>query len=454
MPKIFKNKDEILNSFNKKGRDTALQALEWGIRGAHPKRSIRNHASVSGTKLHIFGEELDLSKFKNVWILGAGKASHQMAEEIESGLEERITGGKIVTKYGYGKKNLGNVDTLEAGHPIPDENGLKAGKEVLQLAKDSGERDLVINLISGGGSALLCAPVDGIKLEEIKETTDLLVSCGASIDEINSVRKHISRVKGGKLASAIHPAKTISLIVSDVVGDDLEIISSGPTAPDGTTFEDARKTLERYSLMEKVPQSIIENLNGRENEETLKEGDFGDLDVTNLIISSNDVATEAAAEKGREMGLDTLILSRMIEGESREVGIATGGIVRDIVRSNTPLKPPCLLISGGETTVTIEEGKGEGGPNQEFVLGAAQKISGVEKVAIAAVDTDGTDGPTDVAGGIVDGKTVERLKDTGLELEEVLRTHDAKSALEGINDVLVTGPTGTNVTDLRVAVVL
>lgn len=454
MTKIFKNEDEILNSDYKKAREVALQTLERGILSSQPKRSIRNNVSVSMAKLHMFGKELDLSKFKDVWILGAGKASYQMAEEIESVLGERITGGKIVTKYGHGGKDLKNIDLIEAGHPLPDENSLKAGKEILRLGEKAGKKDLVINLISGGGSALLCSPVDGIKLEEMKETTDLLVSCGASIDEINSVRKHISRIKGGKLALAIHPAKTISLIVSDVVGDDLGVISSGPTAPDESTFEDARRALERYSLTEKVPSSIIENLSKEKNRETLQKEDFADLDVTNLIISSNDTATEAAAERGREMGFNTLILSRMIEGESKEVGTVIGGIVRDVVRSDTPLEPPCLLISGGETTVTINGAKGEGGPNQEFVLGTAQKISGMENVVIAGVDTDGTDGPTDVAGGIVDGTTSERLEDKGLEIEEVLRTHDAKSALESINNALVTGPTGTNVNDLRVAVIL
>lgn len=454
MPSIFKNESEILDTQPRKGRRNALKVLEEGIRSADPKKAIETCVNLSEGRLEILKETIDLSEIKDIWIIGGGKASYRMAEKIESILRNRIARGKIVTKYGYGGKELDRIDVVEAGHPIPDENGLKAGKEILKMAKGAGEHDLVINLISGGGSALLCSPTQGIGLEEIRKTTDLLVSCGASIDEINSVRKHISRIKGGKLLSAIDPAKGVSLIVSDVVGDDLEVISSGPTAPDETTFEDARNVLERYSLKKKVPKSVNENLEGRNYEETLKPKDFSDMDISNVIVSSNDTVTEAAAEKGKSLGFQTLILSRMIEGESREAGVVIGGIIRDIIRSKTPIEPPCLLISGGETTVTMGEKRGEGGPNQEFVLGAAQKMRDIENAVVAAVDTDGTDGPTEAAGGIVDGKTVERLRKKGLDVNETLETHNAKPALESIGDILITGPTGTNVNDLRVALVL
>lgn len=453
MTSFFKNESEILNSARREERKIALKVLENGVKKSIPEASIKRNVSISENRFRIFQRELDLSKFEDIWMIGAGKASYQMAESMESILQERIKGGTLVTKYGYGGENLKRINLIEAGHPIPDENSMKAAGETLQLVNEIGSEDLVINLLSGGGSALLCSPVDDITLKEIRDITDLLVSCGASIDEVNSVRKHISKVKGGKLLRAIHPAKVVSLIVSDVVGDDLGVIASGPTAPDETTFEDARKTLEKYSLIDETPKSVLKTL-GEGGEETLKEGEFIDMDVENIIVSSNDTATKAAAEEGREMGLETLILSRMIEGESKEVGIVTGGIVRDIIRSGTPLKPPCLLISGGETTVRIPENRGHGGPNQEFVLGAALKIAGKSNVAIAAIDTDGTDGPTDIAGGIVDGETLERLKVRGIDIDKILKNHDAKSALERVDDVLVTGPTGTNVNDLRVAVVL
>lgn len=450
------NRGEILSSGDTGAKEISLDVLEHGIRAADPKKAIRKNVSISERELKLFNVRLNRNSFENILVVGAGKASCGMAEEVESILSEEIGGGVVVTKYGNKKKSLDKINILEAGHPIPDKNSERGGEKILHIVSEAGEKDLIINLVSGGGSALSCAPVKGISLKEMQKTTDLLVSSGATIDEINSVRKHISRIKGGKLAREIYPGRCISLIVSDVVGDDLEVIASGPTAPDSSTFADAAKVLKKYSLINGVPNTVLEHLlehMGGKEKETLKGRDFAKMGVDNILISSNDRATEAAKERGEELGFNSLILSRMIEGESREVGIAMGGIVRDIVRTGTLISRPALIISGGETTVTLSNQRGEGGPNQEFALGAALKIAGLEGVAVAAVDTDGTDGPTDVAGGIVDETTLEKMEKIGLDIYKILSSHNSKQALERVNNIIVTGSTGTNVNDLRVAVV-
>lgn len=454
---MIENREEILSSGNREPKEICLQVIAHALKSVNTSIEIRRRVGISSKKLRIFGKQIDLDKINDIYVIGGGKASYAMAEELENKLSDRIREGVIVTKYGYMKKPLSNIRVVEANHPVPDQNGLEAGEEILHIASKAEKDDLVINLISGGGSALLCSPQNPITLEEMQNTTDLLVRSGATINDINAVRKHISKIKGGKLAEKIHPASCISLIVSDVVGDPLDVIASGPTVPDPTTFEDAYRALENYSLPEKVPKSVLDNISKgmkKKIRETPKKGQFRDMKIDNIIISSNDKATEAAAEKSKELGFETLVLSRMIEGESKEVGIVTAGILRDVKRTQTPVGPPATLISGGETTVKLSDEGGEGGPNQEFVLGAASKISDLKDVAVAAIDTDGTDGPTDVAGGIVDGSTVKRLNENGLNLSEILRSHNSSPALKKLGDAIFTGPTGTNVNDLRIAVVL
>ncbi len=454
---MIQNKEKLLTEKNKKARKICLEVIEHALKKVNPRKQIRKNFQSSKEKLKIYGRTLNLKNIENIYVIGAGKASHEMGKEIENQLSDRIEKGIIITKHGYKKESLKKIETLEGGHPLPDENCLAGTRKILEILKNVGEKDLVINLISGGGSALLSLPENSISLENLKKTTKLLIECGATIDEINTVRKHTSQVKGGKLGQKIAPARMISLIISDVVGDKLNTIASGPTVPDSTTFKDANKVLENYSLLKKIPKSVrnhIERGKSGEIKETPKEEDFRNINSKNIIISNNDKATEVAAEKGKKLGLNTLILSRMIEGESKEVGKAHAGILQDIKRTNTPLNPPAIIISGGETTVKIEKSKGKGGPNQEFVLGAARKISGLEGVAVASVDTDGSDGPTSIAGGIVDGETERLLSEKGLGIEDVLDSHDSKSALEKVNGTIITGPTGTNVNDLRVGVIL
>lgn len=450
----MKNKKEILSTGNISTKRKVIDILEYAISQSIPSKKLKENIAVSNKKLKIFGINLNRKDFEDIVVVGAGKASYEMAKEVESILLDEIREGLVITKYGYKEWDLKKIDILEAGHPVPDKNSEKGARKILNLISEAKENDLIINLISGGGSSLLCAPSGDITLENMKKTTELLVSSNATIDEINSVRKNISEIKGGKLAIRSYPRTCISLIVSDVVGDNLETISSGPTVYDSSKPSDAVNVLKDHYLLEKIPKTVRNYLSkkaGSDQRELKKYFDNGK--IHNIIVVSNDVATEAAKERGEELGLNSLILSRMIEGESKEAGIFTGGILRDILRTETPIEKPCLLISGGETTVTLSGKKGEGGPNQEFALGSASKIDGIKGVAVAAVDTDGTDGPTDIAGGIVDGNTYNQIKKLGLNFKKELENHNSKKLLKKANGTIILGPTGTNVNDLRLAIV-
>ncbi|WP_258083874.1 glycerate kinase type-2 family protein [Thermococcus thermotolerans] len=432
-------------------KTVALDIMRAAIGSADPYWAVRRSISVDGNRMTVFGEEFPL--FGKVYLLAFGKAACSMARAVVDLLGERIEEGVIVTKYGYAEDcpRLGRMKVIEAGHPVPDENSLLGGKLGLELAEKVGANDILLVLISGGGSALFLLPERGITLEDKIRTNELLLKSGAKIYEINTVRKHISAVKGGKLAKRVR-GTVISLILSDVVGDPLEAIASGPTVKDPTTFQDAFRILKLYGVWEKLPESVkahIElGLEG-EAEETLKE----DLpNVHNFIVGSNTLACESALAKARELGYNAAILTTTLEGEAREIALAIGSIVQEIARYDRPVPKPAVLMAGGEWTVTIEGEAGLGGPNQEFALSIARKIAGLNAVVLA-VDTDGTDGPTDAAGGIVDGKTLGLLRGVGVDVEEVLRRHDAYNALEKAGALLKTGPTGTNVNSLVVAVI-
>jgi len=321
------------------------------------------------------------------------------------------------------------------------------------LRKKVDEDDILLVLISGGGSALFMLPEDGISFEDKVKTNELLLKSGARIYEINAVRKHISKVKGGKLANLVR-GTLISLILSDAVGDPLEAIASGPTVKDPTTFQDAYRILKLYDLWNKIPESVRRHIElGLEGkvEETLKE----DLpNVHNFLIASNSLACEAIKRKAGELGVDAQILTTTLEGEAREIAIALGSIIEEIYRYGRSFKKPCVLIAGGEMTVTIKGEAGLGGPNQEFALSIARKISGLRNVAVLSVDTDGTDGPTDAAGGLVDSYTLEVLKKENMDVEEFLRRHNAYEALKKAKALLITGLTRTNVNSIVVAVIL
>lgn len=377
-----------------------------------------------------------------------------MALALENLLGDRIESGLVIVSDGQSLP-LDRIQVREARHPLPDERGLEATREVEGLLSGAGERDLVICLLSGGGSALLVHPAGDVSLDDKRATTKALLECGARIHEINAVRKHLSEIKGGRLAARIHPATGIVLVLSDVVGDELDAIASGPAFPDGTTYGDCLKIVARYRLEERLPGSVKRRLErgaaGRA-EETPKAGDSIFKRLQHVIVGSNDLTLAAAQKKARGLGHRAFILSGFIEGESREAARMHAAIAREIIRSGNPVRRPACVLSGGETTVTVR-GAGLGGRNQEFALAAALAIAGLQGVVVLSGGTDGIDGPTDAAGAIADGATWERARAMGIDPETFLENNDAYRFFSRLGDLVLTGPTLTNVMDLRVMLV-
>jgi glycerate-2-kinase len=434
-------------------RDEIYSIFKAGLDAVNPYRLISQSMKIEGNILNIKNISYDLSRFNNIFVIGAGKATSPMAQAVENILGDRISDALIIVKYGH-SSTLKKIRQIEAGHPLPDEAGVKGTEEILRLLKDVDEKTLIICLISGGGSALLVSPADGITLKEKKEVNRLLLSSGARIDEINAVRKHLSRVKGGRLAEKVYPATLITLILSDVIGDRLDVIASGPTVPDNTTFKDTMSVIEKYYLKDKLPVSVMkileQGLKG-EIKETPKEWDAFFKKNSVFVIGSLKDAISAAKEKAVSMGYDTEIIASEIQGEARDAG-------RRLARKAKGIKGLGCLISGGETTVTLK-GKGLGGRNQELALAFALEIEGIGGATMLSAGTDGTDGPTDAAGAIVDGETVIKAKGQGLDPSAYLRDNDSYNFfkrldyLSGEKHHLVTGPTGTNVMDMQILLV-
>ncbi len=424
------------------------------LEAADPVQAILRHLRLQGETLIAGRKRYRLSSFENIRVVGAGKASAAMAQAVERLLGARIRGGLVNVKYGHVAK-LRHIELNECGHPVPDPAGVRGAERISEIARNSGERDLLIVVISGGASALLPMPAPPITLEEKQATTKLLLACGASIHEINAVRKHISEIKGGQLARLAYPATVLSLLLSDVIGDDLDVIGSGPTAPDASTFSAARGILEKYGLLDRIPGSVrsrIERGIAGELPETPKADDPAFERATNLVVGSNRLAVDAAARKAKELGLRPVVLSTLIEGETRDVARMHAAIAREVLLSGRPARPPVCLISGGETTVTLR-GEGMGGRNQEFVLAAAIDLSGCDGVVVLSGGTDGTDGPTDAAGAIADGATLCRAEQMGLDARRYLAANDSYHFFEPLGDLLKTGPTNTNVMDVRLVLV-
>ena len=389
-------------------------------------------------------------RYRRIFVIGAGKASATMARAAERVLGRRIEAGLINTKYGH-LARLRRIELNECGHPVPDERGVEGARRIAAMAESAGPDDLVICLVSGGASALLPLPAEPVTLAEKQETTKLLLASGANIHEINAVRKHISSIKGGQLARLAAPAAVESLLLSDVIGDDLDVIGSGPTAPDASTFHRALEILDKYGIRGKAPAAVRERLErgaAGEIAETPKPGDALFRGTRNRVIGSNRLAVDAAAARARELGYRTLVLSTFIEGETRDVARMHAAIAREIAHSGRPVKPPACIITGGETTVTLRGG-GKGGRNQEFVLAAAIDIAGMDNVVVLSAGTDGTDGPTDAAGAIADGRTLERNPCA----PRFLAANDAYHYFQPLGDLVMTGPTGTNVMDVRILLV-
>jgi hydroxypyruvate reductase len=373
-----------------------------------------------------------------------------MAQAAERVLGPRITAGLVNVKDGHLAK-LRRIELNQCGHPVPDERGIAGSARIADIAASAGREDLVLCLVSGGASALMPLPAEGITLAEKQATTRLLLACGATIHEINAVRKHISRIKGGQLARLAAPARVESLLLSDVIGDNLDVIGSGPTAPDVSTFATVLAILDRYEIRHRVPPSVrnrIEQGIRGEIPETPKPADPLFARVRNTIVGGNRLALDAAARAARGLGYRTLILSSTIEGETREIARMHAAIAREIAAYGHPVRPPACIITGGETTVTIK-GAGLGGRNQEFVLAAALDIAGLDRVVVFSAGTDGSDGPTDAAGAVADGQTLARKPDARLYLDR----NDSYRYFEALGDLVITGPTNTNVMDVRLLLV-
>jgi hydroxypyruvate reductase len=430
-------------------REQALEIFHAGLKAVDPVEAVRLHVRVAEDTLYIDDQEYDLKKYEKIYIVGAGKAVAPMAKAIEDLLGDRISGGVIVVKTGHGLP-LKHVQICEGGHPVPDEGGVRGTEEILAVAQAAGENDLIICLISGGGSALLIAPPEEISLEDKQEATRLLLACGATIHELNTIRKHLSRSKGGRLAQAAFPATVIGLILSDVVGDDLDVIGSGPMVPDSSTFEQAHRILSGYGVWDKLAASIRDHiqsgLDGR-IKETPKAGDQVFERCATVLVGTNLQATRAAAAEAERQGYQPLILSTKVEGEAREVAKVHAAIAKEIISSQNPIGPPACVLFGGETTVTLQ-GDGKGGRNQEYALACALAIDGLDNVVVLSGGTDGTDGPTDAAGALADGSTVARARRKGLDPVDFLRRSDSYNFFKPLDDLIITGPTRTNVMDI------
>jgi glycerate 2-kinase len=420
----------------------ALEAVDPGI-------AVREHLRRDKNQLLISGKTYDLSAYRRIVLIGAGKAGAPMAQASAEILGGYLEGGLVIVKEGY----LGDpidpvIEVLEAGHPIPDQRGQDATLRMLDMLDGLGRKDLVLFLISGGGSALMHVPVEGVSLADLQQLTATLLAVGADITEINTLRKHLDRVKGGGLARAAAPADMVTLVLSDVVGDPLDVIASGPTVPDSSTFQDAWKVLERYSILNQIPVSVREHLS---------RGVRGDIPDTpkrddpifergaHIIVGNNRRAAEAASRAARSIGFRTLLLTSRLQGEARQAGKILGALARQVEMAAR--SAPLCLIAGGETTVTVS-GDGHGGRNQELALGAVEELAGLAGVGLLALATDGGDGPTDAAGAVVTGESLERAMLLGLDPRAYLARNDAYHFFDPLGDLLKPGPTQTNVNDL------
>jgi len=447
-------------------QEIALALLATALAAADPRQAIHRSLRRHDDTLSVGDRTYDLQQYRHIYVVGGGKAAIPMAIAIEEILGDRITAGIVNTRRGHQQKTSPEqapevipspqrIAVVEAGHPIPDEDGQAGTERMASLLRQAEAHDLVICLISGGGSALMALPAPGITLADKQAVTAALLASGATINEINTVRKHLSQSKGGNLALLAYPAEVITLILSDVVGNPLDVIASGPTVPDPSTFADAWDILERYGLIDKVPPAVRQRLkDGRAglypDTPTAEHPAFSR--TFNLVVADNRIAAQAIVTEASKRGFNALLLSTSVEGEAREVAKVYAAMAREIAETNAPLPRPACLVAGGETTVTLR-GQGKGGRNQEMALAAALKIANLEGTVILCAATDGSDGPTDAAGAIADGTTVARALSLGLDPMAYLANNDSYHFFDQLGDLVITGPTHTNVNDLTVILV-
>ncbi len=435
-------------------RKEALEIFHSALKIVNPERLILNNLSLKGTTLWIKNHPYDLDKINKLYILGIGKASAKMAKAVESLLGDHISAGVVITKYEYGE-SLDIIKVIEAAHPLPDAAGLSGSKKIIDLAQQAGKNDLILFLISGGGSALFIQPINGISLEDKIQLTSILLASGATIYEINTIRKHISQIKGGRFAQLAYPAHLAGLVLSDVIGDDTSFIASGPITADNTTYQDCWDILDEYKIKEKIPPSILKHLEKglkKEIDETPKKGDTIFNQIIEIIIGNNRLALNQAKKEAELQGYNTLILSSLMSGEAKELAYFQSAIAKEILASNNPIRPPACIISGGETTVTLK-GNGKGGRNQELTLASAIEISTQENIVAFCAGTDGTDGPTDAAGAVADSFTIQRALKKGIDAHKYAENNDSYHFFQQLDDLIITGPTYTNVMDLYIFLV-
>ena len=428
-------------------RQKTIEIFLAGVESVKPQNLIRNHVSMDNDILWINGIPFDIASTRNIYVTGFGKASAAMSQTLESILNTKITGGCVITKYGHSVPQK-YVEIIEAGHPVPDENGIRGTERILSIVNHAGEDDLVICLISGGGSALLADVPEGCTLDDLIVLNSLLLRTGADITEINCIRKHLSKVKGGLLSKATYPARLVSLIISDVIGDPLDVIASGPTVPDPTTFTDAISILKKYHIEDKISnqmyQVLVDGMQ-KKHRETLKTSDEAFLKTSNIRIGNNHLALQSAKEKAESLGYHTGIVTEKLEGDVADVA----NFIIESVKSAE--KNTCLLF-GGEPTVKVT-GTGLGGRNQHLALIIADVLKDMPGITVLAAGTDGTDGPTDAAGAVVDSCSWKNASKMNLNIEQYIIDNDAYHFFKQEGGLIITGPTQTNVMDIMIALI-
>ncbi len=449
----IRNRDELLSHGEAALRRVALDIADSAIAAADPGPLARRILNFDGKRLGIGERTFDLGPDTRVFVIGAGKASYPIAKAFDDIIGARIHRGLVTCKEGQ-TGELAHIEMHWASHPIPGPASRDAAVRTQTLLRDVRPGDIVLSCFTGGSSALFVDPVDGVTLDDKAETNRILLGCGANIQEINAVRKHLSRVKGGnlvrKLPAGVH---LINLTISDVIGDPLDYITD-PSVPDTSTFADARKVLDKYELWSGLPASVAAFLRSPGGHaETARAEDLDHLDRVDILLASSDAACHAAAAAARARGFNPLFLGSFFEGESRELGRFFGAIAKQVIHDGQPVVRPCVLIGGGESSVRGANSGGSGGPNQEFAASFALELAGQANVVALGLDTDGTDGPTPFAGGLVDGTTADRANQLDIDLYQHLMHHDISSAFQKLGEAIVTGSTGTNVNDLKLVVI-
>lgn len=447
---IYDNYDELIDHGNIEERKAALLIAEAGIKSVIPYVRTKEYISLVGTELRVGHLRYNIGQIDNIYVVGVGKGSYPIAQALDEILGSRITEGFLVVKEGETRK-LPHITVFESSHPFPDQRSVIGATRIMEILKRAGEKDIVFAAVTGGASALVNLPIEPVTIEEMRETSKLLLQSGADIRQMNAVRKHLCNMKGGRIVQFGQPAMVITFTLDTnppgMPWPDLCL-------PDPSTFVEAITVLKDFQLWDKVPASVRSHLlDGLEHPEweTLKTLDG--MKHAMFGVGNQQEACSAAARKAQELGYTPIVLSSTIEGEAKDVGIFLAGITNEVISYNQPVEPPCAIISGGETTITMYNKPEEGGPNQESVFGYAYKLRHTDNMAFVCVDTDGTDGPTDIAGGIADGYTLARLKDHGYSIADIFKNHGTSNPLRTLRDAVYTGNTGTNVMNLRVVVV-